>query len=871
MELSETPNITDITAKSTEGQAATHNTLARVARYTAVRLLTLASMVVISVLLTTFIANMGGYVDEVVKADIALQVGMMIRNDPRAKGLSADDHLKLLRDTMYAVEEAQGLHQPFLLRTIRWVTRALTLNWGESKLPRILVAGKYTFEVHAYVQERLPRTLLLFGSANLLFFCTSIIAALALTHTHGGWLNRLIILLSPFSTAPPWVYGILLTVLAFQFPGKIMRLATARFDAWPTAVGWAAIPLVLQHMLLPALSIFMSKFLQSVFTWRTFFLLHYDEDYVSLAKAKGVPLRLLERRYILRPTLPSVLTNFALLLASLWQEVIILEHFFNVEGVGRLFTMALNRNDIPLLLALVVTFAYLLATTVFILDIAYALVDPRITTSSDTRLRVRWQRRGLQRPAWMRLTWHPPSSHAILQSLQGWLRTSHENLKHLWGELARYPSALLGLTIIAFLIGVAIYAVIAIPYPEAIRLWRGDQQTWYRNPQNAMPSWINIFTRDKLPSTQVYDSRSDPIQKQVNIISPEITEVILVFPFEYHYDRFPQALSVYLYTPPVSKAPYISLSWHTPDGREIRVGELAATKEQEYRFAYDERLVRRLGGVAPEQALFANPTAEAPTPLKGHYELHISGLIFEGPAEVDAEFIIYGQVHGLAGTDDRRRDLMVAVLWGTTVALSFGLLAAIGTSLSTMLLAAISAWYGGWVDELLQRITEVNMVLPFLPVSLMIFTLYSHSFWILLGVVVLLSIFGSGLKSYRAIFLQTKQAPYVEAAHAYGASDGRIIFSYLVPRIAPVLIPQLIILIPSYVFLESALAFLGLSDPILPTWGKLVYSAFSTNIFRGPYHMVLLPAIILLVTGLSFALLGHALERIFNPRLNENL
>jgi len=163
------------------------------------------------------------------------------------------------------------------------------------------------------------------------------------------------------------------------------------------------------------------------------------------------------------------------------------------------------------------------------------------------------------------------------------------------------------------------------------------------------------------------------------------------------------------------------------------------------------------------------------------------------------------------------------------------------------------------------------MVLPFLPVSLMIFTLYSKSFWVLLGVVVLLNVFGSALKSYRAIFLQTKQAPFIEAARAYGASDGRIIFRYLIPRIAPVLIPQLVILFPSYVFLESALAFLGLSDPVLPTWGKLIHSAFSKNVFVGPYHLVLLPAIILMVTGLAFVLVGYALERALNPRLSENL
>lgn len=869
MSLIETdPNIT---TKVTETPPTATGTFTRLLKYTVVRLITLASMVVLSVLLTTFVANMGGYIDEVIKADIALQVGMMMRDNPEAQGLSAEERLQLMTDTMFAIEEARGLHQPFLLRTARWVTHALTLDWGDSKLQRIFFGGQYTYKVSAYVLERLPRTLLLFGSANLLLFFASIATALALTQAHRGWIDRLIILLSPFSTAPPWVYGIFLTVLAFQFPGKIMHLATARFDAWPTGLGWAGAPIVLRHMVLPILSIFMSKFLQSVFAWRTFFLLHYDEDYVDLAKAKGVPARLLERRYILRPTLPSVLTNFGLLLTSLWQEVIILEHFFNVEGVGRLFTMALNRNDIPLILALVVTFAYLLAVTVFILDIAYAWVDPRIRMGSEAHLRVKSPRRARHLPDWSQLTWRLPDSKSLIQALKTQWQTSLGNLKHLWHELARYPSALLGLAIILFMIGVAIYAVIAIPYPEAIRLWRGDQQTWYKNPQNALPTWVNIFLRDKLPPTQVHSSRTDPIQKEIVVISPEITEVKMVFPFEYTYDRFPQALTVFLYTAPVTKSPYISLSWVTPDGREIRVGELSATKEQEYRFAHDDHLLRRLDGEAPEQALFADPSAETPTPLKGHYELHVSGLIFEGPADLDAEFIIYGQVHGLAGTDDRRRDLMVAVLWGTAVALSFGIIAAISTSLATMLLAAISAWYGGWIDQLLQRLTEINMVLPFLPVSLMIFTLYSHSFWVLLGVVVVLSIFGSGLKNYRAIFLQTKQAPYIEAAHAYGASDRRIIFNYLVPRIMPVLLPQLIILIPSYVFLESALAFLGLSDPVLPTWGKLVYSAFSTNIFNGPYHLVLVPAMILLVTGLAFALLGHALERIFNPRLIENL
>ncbi len=845
---------------------ATITTLLRLTRYVLTRLVTLAVMVVISVFLTTFIANMGGYVDEVIRANMMFSVGMAMSDNPDLKGLPAEERAQLLEETVEAILDAQGMNQPFMLRTARWVWRALTLDWGNSKMGRIFFGGRYTRAVHAHVLDRLPRTLLLFGLANLLLFFVSLIAALALTHAQGGWLDRLIIILTPLSAAPPWVYGILLTVIAFQIPA--LRFVTASFDTWPREFQWSYIPRVLGHMLLPSLSILLSKFFQSVFAWRTLFLLHYDEDYVDLAKAKGLPRRMLERRYILRPTLPAVLTNFALLLANLWQEVIILEHFFNVNGIGRLFVRALAILDIPLILAIVVAFAYLLALTIFFLDITYALVDPRVRVGGEARLRIKASRRRLGWPRWRWPRWQMPTLNlrALPGNARDAIRSVLVHLKRWGGELARYPSALVGLTIIVFLIGVALYAVIAIPYQEAIVLWRGDQRTWYRHPRDAQPAWVDFFTRDSLPTTLVFDSRTDPIAREVTEISPEIIEITLSFPFEYGYDRFPQELTVYLHSPRVPRAPHISLSWHTPDGRDIRLGELSAQGETAYRFAYDDRLLRRLEGVAPEVALFADPTAETPTPLKGEYELRVSGLMFEDVLELDAEFIIHGQIHGLAGTDSRRRDLMVAVLWGTAVALAFGFLAAIGTTLITMLIAATGAWFGGWIDDLLQRITEVNMVLPFLPVSLMIFTLYSKSFWVLLGVVVLLNIFGSVLKSYRAIFLQTKQAAFIEAAQAYGASDGRIIFRYLIPRVAPILIPQVIILIPSYVFLESALAFLGLSDPVLPTWGKLVHAAFSTGVFVGPYHLVLLPAVILMVTGLAFALVGYALDRVLNPK-----
>jgi peptide/nickel transport system permease protein len=283
----------------------------------------------------------------------------------------------------------------------------------------------------------------------------------------------------------------------------------------------------------------------------------------------------------------------------------------------------------------------------------------------------------------------------------------------------------------------------------------------------------------------------------------------------------------------------------------------------------DEGLRRQFDGRRPVEAIFADPNAKDSMPLQGRYELRVKTFLFEKTTDVDAEFVLYGQVHGLAGTDGRRRDLLIPLLWGMPVALAFGILAAVGTSVSSMVIAGIGTWFGGWVDTLVQRITEVNMVLPFLPVSIMVYVLYSKSFWVILGVTVLLSVFGSAIKNYRAIFLQVKEAPYVEAAHAYGAGDWRIIFRYLIPRIIPVLVPQLVMLVPSYVFLEATLAFLGVSDPVLPTWGKLMVEGLSHGIHAGHYHLFLEPLALLFLVAFAFVLLGAALERIFQPRLRE--
>jgi peptide/nickel transport system permease protein len=443
-------------------------------------------------------------------------------------------------------------------------------------------------------------------------------------------------------------------------------------------------------------------------------------------------------------------------------------------------------------------------------------------------------------------------------------------MKGIWrtfAEIKRYPSAVFGLVIIAALIGISIYAIVTIPYREAIRLWRGGEEVWYRYPRLAQPVWTNWFTSVDLPETIIRNSREQPELKVIEQVSPTLTEVYIPFTFEYNYEGFPQELSIFFRSRFQDTLPHVSVRWITPDGRDIRMGDFSVRASETYRIALDERLRRRLGNVVPQRGLFADPDNPEQA-LQGTYEVQITALLFEEDSDLEAEFILYGQVHGIAGTDHRRRDLTVALLWGTPIALSFGLLAAIGTQVSTMFIAAIGVWFRGWVDDVIQRVTEVNLILPLLPILIMVGTFYNRSIWVMLGVLIALNIFGAGIKTYRAIFLQVKESPYIEAAQAYGAGNGRIIFHYLIPRIVPVMIPNLVTLIPAFVFIEASLAVLGLGDPILPTWGKLIDDARAQGaLFQGHYYWMLEPAVALMITGFAFAMVGFALDRIFNPKL----
>lgn len=432
--------------------------------------------------------------------------------------------------------------------------------------------------------------------------------------------------------------------------------------------------------------------------------------------------------------------------------------------------------------------------------------------------------------------------------------------------LMRYPAAAIGLAIIGILIVVGIYTVIAVPYSEVIMLWRGGGGMWENYPRTAWPEWVNLLPGENRPTTIIVCS-TEVGEKTVRPLAEGISEVEIVLPFDFTYDGFPQEVTIFFAAEYDERPPHVEITWVTPDGREIRVGEVTAVGA--HRMSLDTHLTRRLGGKPAHIGLFADP-AGPDQPLKGEYALRVEGWLFEENADLDARLVVYGQVHGLAGTDHLRRDLMVGLSWGIPVALAFGILAAVGAQISTFILAAIGVWHGKWVDGAFRWLTQVNIVLPVLPLLIMIGMFFSRSIWVILGVVILLSIFSSSYFVLRAMFLQIKESPYIEAARAYGAGSWRIIFRYMIPKIIPVLLPQFVTVIPTFVFLEATVALLGLGDLHLPTLGKIMNDAHANAaIFTGHEYWMVQPGAILLVMGIGFAMIGYTLDRVFNPRLRQ--
>jgi peptide/nickel transport system permease protein len=340
--------------------------------------------VIVGIYLVVLVANMGGYVDEIRKGSIKEQVSIAVFADESAemREKTAEEKRELIEQRVALEVKRVGLDKPFIIRSFGFLRNAITLDLG---FATDMVSDSGSKLVRLILLERLPPTLLLWGAANITLFFVALFLGLFLSRKYGSFLDRVVIALAPTSSAPAWFYGLFLILI---FAAALRLLPFGGMVAAPPPESKVMYALsVIKHLILPASAIIVSSIFLQAYSFRTFFLIYSSEDYVEMAKAKGLSDRDIERRYVLRPVLPTIITRFALLLIYVWMGATILETVFNWPGLGRTLFDAIGLYDTPVIVGSQVIFAYLLAVTVFLLDVIYALVDPRVRIGGEDRTR----------------------------------------------------------------------------------------------------------------------------------------------------------------------------------------------------------------------------------------------------------------------------------------------------------------------------------------------------------------------------------------------------------------------------------------------------------------------------------------------------
>jgi len=345
-------------------------------RFTLLRAVSLFLTVLIGVYLTVVIANMGGAMDDALKMQIRLEVTQQVYQNPEYFNLPQSELQRLVDGLTETRLREEGLDKPFIERSMGYTRNAITLNLGRSES---IMSDTGSRLVRNVLLDRLPSTLLLIGTSELLLFFLALFGALFLSRRYGSFIDRVVIALAPTSAAPAWFYGLFL-ILIFAAILQVLPWG-GMVESPPPETTLGTVVSILKHLILPVVAVLIGAIFASIYSWRTFFLMYSSEDYVELAKAKGLKSGAIERRYILRPTLPPILTSFLLVLIYMWMGAIVLETVFNWPGLGRLYYDAIQSSDTPVIVGTVVILGYLLALTVFLLDFLYAALDPRVRLS----------------------------------------------------------------------------------------------------------------------------------------------------------------------------------------------------------------------------------------------------------------------------------------------------------------------------------------------------------------------------------------------------------------------------------------------------------------------------------------------------------
>ncbi len=218
----------------------------------------------------------------------------------------------------------------------------------------------------------------------------------------------------------------------------------------------------------------------------------------------------------------------------------------------------------------------------------------------------------------------------------------------------------------------------------------------------------------------------------------------------------------------------------------------------------------------------------------------------------------------LLGTDNSGRDIAAQIFHGARISLLIGLVATLISVVIGITIGAVAGYYGDWVDTILMRVTEAFQTLPNFILLLVLVAVFGSTITTVTVAIGIVS-WPASARLTRAEFLSLRNREFVQAGRTLGLRDVKLIFGEILPNALPPVIVYASVVMAIAILLESALAFLKLSDPNVASWGNLIGAG--RDVLRVQWYVSAIPGVAILVTVLAVSLVGQGLNDALNPRL----
>ncbi|HEV2554925.1 MAG TPA: ABC transporter permease [Bosea sp. (in: a-proteobacteria)] len=218
----------------------------------------------------------------------------------------------------------------------------------------------------------------------------------------------------------------------------------------------------------------------------------------------------------------------------------------------------------------------------------------------------------------------------------------------------------------------------------------------------------------------------------------------------------------------------------------------------------------------------------------------------------------------LLGTDNSGRDIAAQIFHGARISLLIGLVATLISVGIGITIGSVAGYYGDWVDTALMRVTEAFQTLPNFILLLVLVAVFGSTITTVTVAIGIVS-WPASARLTRAEFLSLRNREFVQAGRTLGLRDARLIFGEILPNALPPVIVYASVVMAIAILLESALAFLKLSDPNVASWGNLIGAG--RDVLRVQWYVSAIPGVAILVTVLAVSLVGQGLNDALNPRL----